>query len=69
MERQAGLKRALGQRFAVDRNFEQDFFVLFRDIAGGFQPFVHTADGIPASFFHRTFQNTFGQIPVLGVHT
>lgn len=56
------LPRALWQGFAEQLNFKQDALMLFGDVSRGFQPVIHPAHGILATFRHRPFQNRLCQI-------
>lgn len=69
MQTQTRLERALGQGLAEQRDFEQDFFVIFGNIAGGLQPFGHHPNPSFAALFHGTFQDAFHDLAVSTVHT
>ena len=46
MDGQAGLKRAFGQHAAEHLQFEEDFLVVFGDVAGGLQAIVDHLDPV-----------------------
>ena len=69
MDGQAGLKRAFGQHAAEHLQFEEDFLVVFGDVAGGLQAIVDHLDPAFPALIHRTLQNGFHQIAVSTVHT
>ena len=69
VDRAICLKRALGNHAAQQLKLEQDFLVIVRNIAGGFETVLDHLDAALPSLVKGAFENTSHEVAVSTVHT